>query len=69
MWLAPDQVAATYTYIGWTYSFCSAECRALFVRKPDVYVVRLAYDPEACIGHICPVQREKAAHQAEPPVS
>lgn len=69
MWLAPDQVAATYTYIGRTYGFCSAECCELFARKPDVYVVRLAYDPEACIGHVCPAQRERAVDQAAPPTS
>ena len=33
MWLAPDQVATTYTYIGRTYGFCSFECPELFVRR------------------------------------
>lgn len=66
MWLAPEQVTATYTYIGRVYSFCSAECRDLFTRKPDVYVVRLAYDPEACIAHLCPVQRADQGDRSEP---
>ena len=66
MWLAPEQVAATYSYIGRVYSFCSAECRELFARKPDVYVVRLAYDPEACIAHLCPVQRADQGDRSEP---
>lgn len=65
MWLAPEQVATTYTYIGRTYSFCSAECCELFVRRPEAHVVRLAYDPEVCAGHNCPVQRETAVSQAK----
>lgn len=68
MWLALEQVAITYTYIGRTYSFCSVECRELFVRRPEAHVVRLAYDPEACAGHNCPAQRERAARQVEPPM-
>jgi YHS domain-containing protein len=69
MWLAPYQVGTTYTYIGRTYSFCSAECCELFARKPDVYVVRLAYDPEACIAHICPVQRDNSIDRSKPSIS
>lgn len=67
MWLAPDEVAATYTYIGRSYSFCSDECRDLFARKPDVYVVELAYDPEACIVHRCPRQRVDSPERLAPP--
>lgn len=66
MWLAPEQVAATYSYIGRVYSFCSAECRELFARKPDVYVVRLAYDPEAYIADFCPGQRAGQGDRSEP---
>lgn len=68
MWLAPDQAAVTFTYIGRTYSFCSAECRDLFARKPDVYVVRLAYDAEAYVADDCPVRRASGCGQPEPPV-
>ena len=57
MWLAPEQVTATYTYIGHTYGFCSTECRNLFAHAPDLHVLRLAHDPEACIAHYCPHQR------------
>jgi YHS domain-containing protein len=57
MWLDADKVTITFTYIGWTYAFCSEECRDLFVQKPDVHVVRLAQDPEAHIAHCCPHQR------------
>jgi YHS domain-containing protein len=66
--LAPEQVATTYTYVGRTYSFCSVECRELFVRSPEANLVRLAYDPEACAGYNCPAQRERAARQVEPPM-
>ena len=58
MWLDADQSTVTFTYIGWTYTFCSAECRDLFVRTPDVHVVRMAHDPAACLGHRCPFLRQ-----------
>lgn len=64
MWLEADQIAATYTYIGKTYAFCSVECRDLFARRPDVHVVRMAHDPEAHTAHCCPKQgdaKERAA--------
>ena len=60
MWLDAVEVSITFTYIGWTYAFCSEECRNLFARTPDVHVVRLAHDPEACMGHQCPCLREAA---------
>jgi YHS domain-containing protein len=68
MWLAPEQVAATYTYIGRTYSFCSGECCELFVRRPETHVVRLAYDPETYVADDCPVRRASGCGQPEPPV-
>ena len=61
MWLDVDQISITLTYIGWTYAFCSVECRDLFARTPDVHVVRLAHDPEACLGHSCPFLRQSAS--------
>ena len=57
MWLDAVEVSITFTYIGWIYAFCSEECRDLFAQKPDVYVIRLAHDPEAHIAHCCPRQR------------
>ncbi len=71
MWLAPEHVIATYTYIGYMYAFCSMECHDLFVRAPDVHVLRLAHDPEACIAHYCPLQRHEASASDEfiPPLS
>ena len=33
MWLEAGQVAATFSFIGWTYGFCSEECRDLFHQK------------------------------------
>ena len=60
MWLEAGQVATTFTFIGWTYVFCCEECRDLFAQKPDVYVIRLAQDPEASFGHWCPFLRQSA---------
>jgi len=61
MWLEAGQVAATFTFIGWTYAFCCEECRELFAQKPDVHVIRLAQDPEASFGHWCPFLRQSAS--------
>lgn len=66
MWLAPEHVTATYTYIGYTYAFCSMECHDLFARTPDVHVLRLAHDSEACIAHCCPLQRREVGAPDEP---
>lgn len=63
MWLEAAEVTITYTYIGWTYAFCSEECRDLFARKPDVHVLRLAHDTEAHTAHCCPRQRDAAIVQ------
>lgn len=63
MWLEPGQVAASFSYIGWTYAFCCEECRDLFAQKPDVHVLRLAQDPEAHIAHRCPNQRRSDSGQ------
>jgi YHS domain-containing protein len=65
MWLEPAQVAASYTYIGQTYGFCSAECRDMFARIPDVHALRIAQDAEACIAHCCPHQRDEADDAAD----
>ena len=64
MWLDAVEVTITFTYIGWTYAFCSQECRDLFAQKPDVHVIRLAQDPEAHIAHCCPNQRRSDGGQA-----
>jgi YHS domain-containing protein len=64
MWLDAVEVTITFTYIGWTYAFCSEECRNLFAQKPDVHVIRLAQDPEAHIAHCCPKQRGSDGGQA-----
>jgi YHS domain-containing protein len=58
MWLEASQVVVTLTYIGWTYAFCCEDFGDLFARTPDVHVVRLAHDPEACLGHWCPFLRQ-----------
>lgn len=60
MWLAPDEVLATWTFLGHTYSFCCAECRDLFARVPEKHVSRLAHEPDLCAGHLCPLQRQAA---------
>jgi YHS domain-containing protein len=67
MWLEAGQVAATFSFIGWTYAFCSEECRDLFAQKPDVYVIQLAQDPEAHIAHCCPTQRGVIGNPAGKP--
>lgn len=59
MWLEPQHITATYTYIGRIYPFCSAECRDLFARTPDIHVLRLAHDSEVCVAHRCPLQRHE----------
>jgi YHS domain-containing protein len=61
MWLDVTQASITLTYIGWTYAFCSFECRELFARAPDVHVIRMAHDPEAYPGYWCPFQRQSAS--------
>ena len=63
MWLDAAEVTITYTYIGWTYAFCCEECRALFARTPDVHVLRLAQDPEAYLGYVCPFLAQAAAER------
>jgi YHS domain-containing protein len=57
MWLEPDQVAVTWTYIGQIYSFCCQECRDLFARTPEIHLALLAHEPRNCLGHRCPFQR------------
>lgn len=70
MWLEPQHIMATYTYIGHIYRFCSAECRDLFARTPDIHVLRLAHDSEGCIAHCCPLQRHEvgASNDCVPPL-
>jgi YHS domain-containing protein len=53
MWLKTNQVAATYTYLGQSYAFCYEECRDVFARTPDVYVVFLAHEPTSSAGYRC----------------
>ena len=55
--LAAGQIAATYTYIGQTYSFCCKECRDLFAHAPEVYVADLAHEVRQCVGLRCPLLR------------
>lgn len=75
-----NQAYARVTHERVTYYLCCPICQAQFATapggvsravraQPEALVVRLAYDPEACLGYNCPLQREKAARQAEPPVS
>jgi YHS domain-containing protein len=61
IWLDASRTSITFIYIGWTYAFCSIECRDLFARAPDVHVLRMAHDPEGYLGHWCPFQREAAS--------
>jgi YHS domain-containing protein len=60
MWLSTDEIAATFTYLGKTYSFCCLECRGLFARSPEVYVANLAHEPRRSAGQWCPFQRRAA---------
>jgi YHS domain-containing protein len=53
-----EQASITLTYIGWSYAFCSDECRDQFARTPDVHVVRLAHDSEAYAGRWYPFLRQ-----------
>lgn len=55
--LQPHQVAADYTYLGVVYAFCSTECRDMFARTPEIFVVVLAHEPNMYYGHRCPHQR------------
>ena len=57
MWLEPDQIAVTYTYLGQTYGFCCNECCEIFARVPEAHIVRLAHEPTNSAGHRCPFQR------------
>lgn len=57
MWLEPEQVAITYTYLGRSYGFCCTECRDLFARVPEAHLARLAHEPGNSAGHLCPYQR------------
>jgi len=63
MWLAPDQVAATYTYLGQTYAFCCTECCELFARDPETHIVLLAHEPGQSMRHRCPSQRRALTGQ------
>jgi YHS domain-containing protein len=53
--LEADEVAATYTYIGRDYSFCSLECHEMFVRAPDKYLAILAHEPDGHCGYRRPL--------------
>ena len=55
--LQAHQVAADYTYLGVAYAFCSTECRDIFARTPEMFVVMLAHEPDMYYGHRCPNQR------------
>jgi len=61
MWLGPEQVAATYTFLGQTYAFCCAECHELFVRDAETFVILLAHEPGESMGFRCPVQHQPPA--------
>lgn len=58
MWLERPRVAATYTYLGQTYSFCCTECCDLFARDPCSCLTLLAHEPGQSMGHRCPFQRQ-----------
>lgn len=58
MEINPTEAAATCTFIGVTYYFCSAECHHLFERAPERHIVHLAHEPaNEHYGHCCPAQR------------
>jgi len=57
MRLNTEQTVISYTYIGWTYAFCSRECFDLFIRAPEHFVAFLAHEPKGHLGHLCPGQR------------
>jgi YHS domain-containing protein len=59
MHVETNQVAATFTYAGQVYAFCSDECHKTFARFPERYVAFLAHDSQGHCGYNCPSQREK----------
>lgn len=61
MWLEPDQIAVTFTYLGHTYGFCCKECRDLFASDPEAHVTHLAHEPYRSAGHRCPSGRREEA--------
>lgn len=58
--LQANQIAATYAYMGQTYSFCCVECRDLFAHNPEKCVVCLAHEPRWCVGLRCPFLRSSS---------
>ncbi|MCL7453502.1 MAG: YHS domain-containing protein [Anaerolineae bacterium] len=56
MWLEPQEVASTYTYLQVTYAFCCGQCRDLFARAPEFHVAQLAHEPRQSAGYRCPHQ-------------
>ena len=63
MWLEPDQVAITYTYLGRIYAFCCTECCDLFAQDSSTFLILLAHEPGESMGHRCPLQRRAPAGQ------
>lgn len=64
MWLKTTQIAATYTFIGTTYAFCSYECYELFIHAPEQMISVLAHDSRGHCGHCCPQQRRERGSSA-----
>lgn len=55
--LEPEEIGATYTYIGQEYNFCSQECYDLFLRSPEYYIGLLAHDDRGHCGIRSPCKR------------
>jgi YHS domain-containing protein len=56
MALLSHQVAASFTYIGQTYVFCSDRCYQNFRRKPEMHLTDLAHETRPHLGYACPHQ-------------
>lgn len=48
-----EATSLTYTYVGWTYLFCCADCLEAFQRAPEAYVTYLAHSRSVHVGHRC----------------
>jgi YHS domain-containing protein len=54
IWLEPENVVVTFTYLGQTYAFCCTECCSLFSGWPELYVEHVAHEPCWPNRHECP---------------
>lgn len=58
MELNVDSAAAACAYAGWTYLFCSQECRELFMQSPRDCILYLAHSRSGFLGYRCAHQRD-----------